>query len=107
MIRVTEIIEKTPYYLLCKFNDGAIKKLDVLPLIKNHSHLKGVESLLNEAIFQNVRIGQFGEIVWDRIVKTTDNGVDTYWDYDISPEYAYQNGNNNSIHTPADNTDLS
>jgi len=92
MIRVTEIIEKTPYYLLCKFNDGSVKKLDILPLINNHTHLKGVETLLNEAVFRNVRIGELGEIVWDRIVKTTDNGVETYWDYDISPEFAYQNG---------------
>ena len=96
MIRVTEIIEKSPYYLLCRFNNGLVKKLDVLPIIKNHTHLKGVDSLLNEAVFKNVRIGEFGELVWDKIVKTTDNGVIIYWDYDISPEYAYQNGEVNS-----------
>jgi len=96
MIRVTEIIEKTPYYLLCRFNDGSVKKLDILPLIHNHAHLKGVETLLNEVVFRNVRIGELGEIVWDRIVRTTDNGVETYWDYDISPEFAYQNGLSNS-----------
>jgi hypothetical protein len=96
MIRVTEIIEKSPYYLLCRFNDGSVKRLDVLPLITNHSHINGVESLLNEAVFRNVRIGDFGEIVWDRIVMTTVNGVETFWDYDISPEYAYHNGLRNS-----------
>jgi hypothetical protein len=48
MIRVTEIIEKSPYYLLCKFNNGSVKKLDVLPIIKNHTHLKGIESLLKQ-----------------------------------------------------------
>jgi len=92
MIRVTEIIEKKPYYLLCRFNNGAIKKLDILPLIKNHEHIKGVNSLLNEKVFSTVRIGEFGEIVWNKIVKTTDNGIETVWDYDISPEFAYQNG---------------
>lgn len=92
MIRVTEIIEKAPYYLLCRFNNGSVKKLDVLPIIENHTHLKGVESLLNESVFKNVRIGEFGELVWDKIVKTTDNGVEIYWDYDISPEYAFLNG---------------
>jgi hypothetical protein len=30
--------------------------------------------------------------VWNKIVKTTDNGIETVWDYDISPEFAYQNG---------------
>jgi hypothetical protein len=96
MIRVTEIIEKTPYYLLCEFNDGSVKKLDILPLINDHIQLKGVETLLNEAVFKNVRIGELGEIVWDRIVRTMNNGVETNWDYDISPEYAYQNGLSNS-----------
>ena len=37
MIRVTEIIEKNPYYLLCRFNNGIVKKLDILPIIKNHT----------------------------------------------------------------------
>lgn len=91
MIRVTEIVDKSDYSLLCKFNDGAVRKLDILPIIENHKHLKGVERLLNKSIFENVRIGEFGEIVWDRIVQTTDNGVEIYWDYDISPEFAYEN----------------
>ena len=88
MIRVTEIIDKSPYSLLCKFNDGAVKKVDILPLIEDHKHLKGVERLLNKAVFDNVRIGEFGEIVWDRIVQTIDNGEEIYWDYDISPQRA-------------------
>ena len=57
-----------------QINNGAVKKIDILPIIENHKHLKGVERLLNKAIFDNVRIGEFGEIVWDRIVQTNDNG---------------------------------
>lgn len=91
MLRVTQIIEKSPYYLICKFNNGVVKKLDILPVIENHKHLDGVQSLLEEAVFYNVRIGEFGEIVWDKMVKTIQDGVEVYWDYDISPEYAYQN----------------
>ncbi len=75
MLRVIEIVETSPYYLQCKFNNGAIKKLDVKPIIEHHLHLSGVEDLLNETIFNKVRIGEFGEIVY----------------YDISPEFAYQN----------------
>jgi len=91
MLRITEIIEKSPYYLLCKFNNGAIKKLDVLPIIEHHKHLNGVDSLLNEAVFNKVKIGEFGEIMWEKIVKTSQNGEVVSWDYDISPEFAYHN----------------
>ena len=91
MLRVTEIIEKSPYYLLCKFNNGAVKRLDVLPIIENHKHLNGVESLLNEAVFNQVRIGEFGEIMWEKVVKISHNGEVVCWDYDISPEFAFEN----------------
>lgn len=91
MIRVVEIIEKTPYFLVCKFNNGVVKKLDILPLIENHKHIEGVQSILNESVFHTVGIGEFGEIVWNKIVKTTQNGKVIYWDYDISPEFAYEN----------------
>jgi len=94
MIRITNI-KVTPHYnLICKFNSGAVKTLDVLPIIEHHKHLAGVENLLNEDIFKNVRIGEFGEIVWDKIVVTEHNGQVFCWDYDISPEYAYQNSTN-------------
>ena len=91
MLRVTQISVIPNYNLICKFNSGEIKKLDVLPLIKRHWHLTGVECLLNEDIFKNARIGQFGEILWKKIVKTAYNNEVLYWDYDISPEFAYQN----------------
>ena len=69
MIRITEIIGNTSYSLVCKFNNGVIKKLDILPIIENHKHIDGVQTLLNESVFNTVRVGEFGEIVWDKIVK--------------------------------------
>jgi hypothetical protein len=91
MLRVVEILETSAYYLHCKFNNGAIKKLDVRPIIEQHIHLNGVEELLNETVFNNVSIGEFGEIVWPEIVKMVEDGKEIKWDYDISPEFAYQN----------------
>jgi hypothetical protein len=91
MIRIIQITVIPHYNLICKFNSGAIKKLDILPIIEQHKHLTGVESLLNEEIFKNVKIGQFGEILWEKIVRTEYNGQLMCWDYDISPEFAYQN----------------
>jgi len=91
MLRVIELVEVSPYYLLCKFNNGEIRKLDVLPIIEHHKHLEGIDSLLTEVIFAQARVGDFGEIVWDKIIKTLENGVEMSWDYDISPEFAYEN----------------
>lgn len=93
MIRITNITVIHPYQLNCKFNSGAIKILNVLPIIEHHKHLKGVESLLDEKIFENVKIGEFGEIYWENIVKTEYDGHVLYWNYDISPEFAYLNAN--------------
>jgi hypothetical protein len=91
MIRITQI-EIIPHYnVICEFNSGVKKKLAVLPIIERHKHLSGVENLLNEDVFKNARIGQFGEIVWEKIVKTEHDGQLFYWDYDISPEFAFQN----------------
>ena len=91
MIRITQITVVPHYNLICKFNSGAIKKLAVLPIIEHHMHLNGVANLLDEDVFKNAKIGQFGEIVWEEIVKTEHNGQIFCWDYDISPEFAYQN----------------
>jgi hypothetical protein len=91
MLRVVEIIEKTPYTLVCKFNNGVVNKLDILTLIENHKHIDGVQNILIESVFNTVRIGEFGEIVWNKIVKSTQDGEDIYWDYEISPEFAYEN----------------
>lgn len=89
MLRVVEIQKNAPYKLVCRFNNGIEKQLDVLPIIENHKHILGVETLLNESVFNEVRIGRFGEILWPKIVKTNQNGQIELWDYDISPEYAY------------------
>lgn len=91
MLRVIEIIEVSPYYLQCRFSNGAIRKLDVLPLIERQKHLDGLDKLLVPSVFKTVRIGGFGEIVWDKIVRTVQDKQEIIWDYDISPEFAYQN----------------
>lgn len=91
MLRVIEILKTPPFYLQCKFNNGVIRKLNVKPIIENHMYLNGVEDLLDETIFNQVKIGEFGEIVWTKIVKTIQDGKEVKWDYDISPEFAYHN----------------
>jgi len=91
MIRLNEVHILKPYELICKFNNGAVRLLDVLPIINQQLHHEGVSDLLNEKNFANVEIGEFGEITWRKIVKSTKDGEIEYWDYDISPEFAFYN----------------
>jgi hypothetical protein len=89
MLKINKIINIEPFQITGRFNDGQIKKLDIYPIIQNHIHLKGVESLLNESIFNKAQLGDFGEIFWSNIVESKDKQL---MDYDISPEYFYFNG---------------
>ena len=91
MLKVSSIEKAEPYFLICRFNNEVIKKLDILPLIENHKNLEGIDQLLKTNIFNQVSIGEMGEIVWPNIIRTIHNGVVTIWDYDISPEFAFEN----------------
>lgn len=91
MLKINKIINIEPFQITGMFNDGQIKKLDIFPLIQNHIHLKGVKNLLIESVFNNAQLGVFGEIFWSKIVESNDNDL---MDYDISPEFFYNNGEN-------------
>ncbi|MCP9767771.1 DUF2442 domain-containing protein [Lacihabitans sp. LS3-19] len=91
MLKINKIINIEPFQITGIFNDGQIKKLDIFPIIQNHIHHKGVKNLLNESVFNNAQLGVFGEIFWSKIVESNDNHL---MDYDISPEYFYNNGEN-------------
>ena len=89
MIRVVKILNKENFRLVCQFNNGDIRELDVFPLVTKHKHIVGVEDILKNDVFDNVQIGEFGEILWSNIVKDQTTESNLYWDYDISPEFAY------------------
>ncbi len=88
MIKIVAINHIQGYTITCTFNNGCIKKLDAEQLINNHLHLKGVSSLLDHNVFKKAKIGMLGEIMWENIV-ANDNGRS--WNYDISPDFVYQN----------------
>ncbi len=90
MIKITAIENIEPYFLLCRFSNNAVKKLDVYPLIQKHKGLEGIEKLLDAETFKKARIGEMGEIVWDQIIKINYQGEELIWDYDISPEFAFE-----------------
>ncbi|OYQ48677.1 DUF2442 domain-containing protein [Flavobacterium aurantiibacter] len=89
MLKVTRIVEINQYTLTCEFDSGAVKKLDILPLIENQKHLNGVASLKNKTLFDQVAVGPMGEVFWPNIVNSKSGDV---WNYDISPEYVFFHG---------------
>ena len=92
MIRITTITILDDFKIECIFNNGLSKIIHVLPLLESQKHLKGIEKLTTQSAFSKARIGIFGEIIWDKIIETTNGTVKEIWDYDISPEFAFFNG---------------
>lgn len=91
-LRIHKIVNIEPYVVICLFNNGTVRQLDIKPLIENHKNLKGADKLLNESIFRQVRIGKTGELLWKKVIEETDsNNNTTLWDFDISPEFFFQN----------------
>ena len=94
MLKISHINLLEDYTILCTFNNGITKAIDILPLMEKHKHLSGIEKLKEKNVFSNARIGMFGEIVWDKIIRFSNSGKDEMWDYDISPEFVFHNGIN-------------
>ncbi|WP_310559480.1 hypothetical protein [Flavobacterium sp.] len=89
MFKVKKIVAVRPYSIVCEMNTGILKKLEILPLIEQHSNFKGIEQLKDKATFESVAIGEMGEIFWENIITFSDNEK---WNYDISPEFIFYNG---------------
>jgi Protein of unknown function (DUF2442) len=94
MLKISHINLLEDYTILCTFNNGITKAIDIMPLLEKHKHLSGIEKLKEKNVFSNARIGMFGEIVWDKIIRFSNSGKDEMWDYDISPEFVFYNGVN-------------
>ena len=93
MIRIDKIIEIAPDYVDCLFNTGELKRIEVLPLLLNHQDLDGIDQLKDHSIFEKALIGEMGELKWEKIILSPKDNSGKRWDYDISPEFAYEIGN--------------
>lgn len=94
MLKISHIKLPGDYTIVCTFNNGITKAINVLPLLEKHKHLPGIEKLKEKNIFLKARIGIFGEIVWDKIIQSANANGNELWDYDISPEFVFYNGAN-------------
>ena len=90
MLKIIQINVEKNLHVRCHFNNGEIKVIDILPILNNHSKLKGIQKLYQQEFFEKVEIGEFGELVWRNCIELDHDGQSQLWDYDISPEFVYQ-----------------
>jgi hypothetical protein len=92
MIKPIEIIEVQPFYLVCKFNNGEIKKILIEPILKSQNNKLAEQKILDTKFFITVQLGELGQIYWDNAAQMIDkDGKLISCEYDMSPEFVYAN----------------
>jgi hypothetical protein len=92
MIHVITILDIQPYYLIVAFDNGEVRKLDMQPILESQKNYPGVAQLFDTNVFFNAKIGEFGQIYWDNILKMRDLEEKLIpCEYDLSPEFVYEN----------------
>jgi hypothetical protein len=90
MIKPQEIISITPYCIVCKCNNGEIRKIDISLKLNTNDLL--VQKILKTNVFFTAQIGELGQIYWNNIASIKDiNGELVACEYDLSPEFFYYN----------------
>jgi hypothetical protein len=91
MIKPVEIVEAKPYSIVCLFSNGETRQLNMEPFLTEQKNIAGISKLFDEKIFGQVSIGEVGQLLWKDIVTMRDeNGELISAEYDVSPEFAYQ-----------------
>ena len=90
--RIVKISIREPYKLLCFFNNGEQRILDLEEVLDTKK--KFVSKILDSTTFNKAKIGSFGEVYWDDVAEMKDlNGNTIPCGYDICPDFAYLNSN--------------
>ena len=92
MIRAIEIVNISPFKVVCKFNTGEIKAIELENIINNANQFVNKKKLLEEEFFKQAAIGLFGELYWKNAAYfKNENGELISCEYDLSPEFIYHN----------------
>lgn len=88
MKRILEISYQEPFKIVCSFNNGEQRLLDLQYALNPKQ--KYTQKILNNKTFKKAKIGVFGEIYWEGIAEMKDlEGNTIPCEYDISPDFAY------------------
>ena len=90
MNKIVNISIQEPYKLLCSFNNGEQRLLDLVKVLNINQ--KYTNKIFNTKTFSEVKIGSFGEIYWNNVAEMKDlKGNTIPCEYDICPDFAYLN----------------
>ncbi len=92
MLKIIQIKILEALILVCEFNNGQKRIINVEALIEKHGDLDGIDQLRSFDNFRKVQIGNIGEVLWKRLIRSKGKGQKDLWDYDLSPEFVYHNG---------------
>ena len=92
MLKVNKIVEVKPFYIICQFNTGEVKKLIVDDLLAKQKNVSYLSNVINAAVFAKVKIGEFGQLYWENAAEMKDEkGKSFVCEYDMSAEFIYNN----------------
>ena len=88
MKKIEKILIKQPYQLICVFNNGEKRLLDLKNVVDEDD--KYFKKIFNPHVFHQTKIGELGELYWDNLaeIKNLDGDL-IKCAYDISPDLAY------------------
>ena len=90
--KIVKISIREPYKLLCFFNNGEQRILDLEKVLDPKK--KFVSKIFDSTTFNKAKIGSFGEVYWEDVAEMKDlNGNTIACEYDICPDFAYLNSN--------------
>lgn len=88
MYKIINISFLDDYKIVCHFNNGEVRMLDLSKSLDLSS--KFAQKVIENDTYKKAKIGLFGEILWEEIGEMKDyDGSVIACAYDISPEYAY------------------
>ena len=90
MIKAQEIVAIESFSIICRFNNGEIKRLEVDKVLPIND--ERVSKILHKEVFDSVKVGAFGQLFWENIAEIKDEmGNVIVCEYDLSPEFVYYN----------------
>ena len=90
MIKPIKIVDVAPYYIVCLFNNGELRKFSLEPIFFSKVDKSIIDSIFSENKFNTVKIGTLGQLFWENVATMKDEkGNSISCEYDISPEFVY------------------
>ena len=69
MVKPIKIIDVKPYEIVCEFNNGEVKKINMEQVFKSSNPNINTQKLLTPDFFVSVELGELGQLYWKSAAK--------------------------------------